>query len=125
VLIDTAQRLRLSGRTGDLLARLSGDEFVMVCADASADDAVDIAERAVAALQRPMLVDGRSYSLAASVGVATSSSAPGNSDALVRAADHAMYDAKRRGGSAVRLHGPADATPGVGAAVSWPVDARN
>jgi diguanylate cyclase (GGDEF)-like protein len=105
VLTIAAARLRDSGRTGDLLARLAGDEFVIVCEDTPPETAVAIARRTIHALQAPLQVEGVAYPLTASVGVATSRSASGQSDLLMSAADHAMYQAKRQGGSAVGVHG--------------------
>ena len=105
VLMVTAARLGNSGRTGDLLARLAGDEFVMVCEDTQPEVAVAIARRTIDVLQAPLQVEGVAYALTASVGVATSRTASDQSDLLVSAADHAMYQAKRQGGSAVWLHG--------------------
>lgn len=104
VLIAVADRLRSAGRMGDLLARLAGDEFVMVCEETDEAAARDIAERIMTALQTPVLVDGAAYPLTASVGVATSASVTGSSLHLMKVADDAMYEAKRDGGSAFRQH---------------------
>ena len=107
-LVAMAERLRSAGRLGDLLARLAGDEFVVVCEDTDDAGAREIAARVMAALHAPVLIDGVPYPLTASVGVATSASASGAEGSLhlMKAADDAMYEAKRDGGSAVReYHG--------------------
>lgn len=103
VLATVAERLRSVGRAGDLPARLAGDEFVILCEDATSQAAVAIAERAIAAVQAPFLVDGVVHRLSISVGVATSATVAG-ADLLLSAADQGMYEAKRQGGSVVCLH---------------------
>ncbi|MEV4537148.1 GGDEF domain-containing protein [Asanoa sp. NPDC049518] len=90
----TATRLRRSVRPGDTVARLGGDEFSVLLADASAEDAVAAAHRILGALAKPVRVDGRTLRPSASVGIAASDTKPFES--LLRDADEAMYEAKRR-----------------------------
>jgi len=89
-----ATRLRRGVRPGDIVARLGGDEFSVLLADTSMDDALRTARRIVAALATPVGVHGRTLRPTASVGVAASRSKP--FEALLRDADEAMYEAKRR-----------------------------
>ncbi|MDG4826651.1 diguanylate cyclase [Asanoa sp. WMMD1127] len=90
----TATRLRRSVRPADTVARLGGDEFSVLLADASADDAVAAAHRILVALAKPVRVDGRTLRPSASVGIAASGVKP--FERLLRDADEAMYEAKRR-----------------------------
>ncbi len=93
-----AERLRGCVRVGDTVARLGGDEFVVVAEDLTVPDGERmIAERIVAALHEPVTVDGHTLCTPASVGVALAGPDCGPDDVL-RAADTAMYVAKRRGG---------------------------
>ncbi|SNT56026.1 diguanylate cyclase (GGDEF) domain-containing protein [Asanoa hainanensis] len=96
-----ATRLRRSVRPGDTVARLGGDEFSVLLADTSADDAVATARRILRALAEPVRIHGRTLRPAASVGIAASRTKPFES--LLRDADEAMYEAKRRH-SGLQLH---------------------
>ncbi len=96
---------RLKGhlRAGDTLARLSGDEFVVVWPGVEPGASVTLlSERLIEAFVTPFTVDGKQVAVSASVGISVGS-APQRSDELLLAADTAMYDAKRHGGDCVRL----------------------
>jgi diguanylate cyclase (GGDEF)-like protein len=97
VLRKVAQRLRHAVRSGDLVARIGGDEFAVIADRPGEDHAAEkIAGRIVEILSRPYLVDGHVAELSASVGVAL---ADGNTDAeeLIQRADAALYHSKRQG----------------------------
>ena len=97
VLIEVGNRLRSSVREGDLVARLGGDEFAIVLGvRGESKAATDTAERISAALNRPMLVEGRQIEIHASIGIAAASDGVGL-DELLRSADVAMYEAKNAG----------------------------
>jgi diguanylate cyclase (GGDEF)-like protein len=100
VLTEVAERLRAALRTTDLLARHGGDEFVAVLSDLDPLDAQRVAARVVddlrAALRRPVLADGLPVALGASIGVALLGRDGGSGEALLRAADQAMYGEKTR-----------------------------
>lgn len=103
VLREVGRRLQAVVREGDIVARYGGDEFVVVCGVAGTADAGEIAERLRASIQEPLDFLPADLRLGASVGVAL---APVGDDrvtldGVIRAADHAMYLAKSRGGNRV------------------------
>ena len=92
-----ADRIRSVLRPGDTAARLGGDEFTILCEDIAApEDAIAIAERVLSAVAEPVELPESPVNLSTSVGIAISgeSAAP---EALLRAADGAMYLAKQHG----------------------------
>ncbi|HUH39491.1 MAG TPA: MHYT domain-containing protein, partial [Castellaniella sp.] len=98
VLKQIAQRLRLVVRESDTLARIGGDEFILLMEDiASLADAADLAQRLIEALSAPLQIHARQVSLSASVGL-TLYPDHGDASRLVTNADAAMYAAKRIGG---------------------------
>jgi diguanylate cyclase (GGDEF)-like protein len=98
ILREVAVRLRSSVRASDLVGRYGGDEFVIVCAGANAQEALAMASRIHEQIQLPF-ADAEGYNMSASVGVATSlpDTAPASPDMLISGADSAMYESKRRG----------------------------
>ena len=107
VLRTVAERLRSCVRSVDTVARLGGDEFgALVHGDADLPDRVG--RRMLAALRRPLQVDGRPVTVAASLGAAVPDpSEPSlTADALLRRADAAMYAGKRQGKGLLVWYGP-------------------
>jgi len=103
LLVDVGARLASVLRPGDTLARVSGDEFVILCEDLTApDDAERLAVRIDRAFAAPFTLDGADpeLKLTASVGIAYSGPGRAISYQLVNDADAAMYEAKRKGGAA-------------------------
>ncbi len=102
---------RLSGvlRQRDIVARIGGDEFVVLLDGLDADGAAATrAARAVAdkirvALAEPFEIDGQSYHTSASIGVALPLHDEGDAHDLLREADTAMYHAKAEGRNGVAL----------------------
>lgn len=97
VLRETARRLRAAVRDADTIARVGGDEFVVVLQDVSGVAEVEAAaERIRELLAAPLEVGNVTATLSASVGVTIG---PGASEVerLLRDADVAMYRAKQRG----------------------------
>src|SRR5690606_657633 len=106
VLCEVAARLHRCTRGPDLLARIGGDEFVLLLPDTDLAGAQEVAARVLAALREPVAIARERVVCGASIGVA---SCPGGRDALKRllqAADRAMYEAKAVGGC-VRSAAPA------------------
>jgi diguanylate cyclase (GGDEF)-like protein len=96
LLIAIADRLRRAFRTEDLVVRLSGDEFVVALNVEDAAQGQAAADRAHLALAAPLEVAGRLLPLHCSVGVAVATDEL-EPEELLRAADLAMYEAKRAG----------------------------
>jgi diguanylate cyclase (GGDEF)-like protein len=100
VLVAVAQRLSAVLRPGDTLARLAGDEFVILCEDLDTPDRADgIATRIGSELAAPFAVAGTEIEVTASVGIAFLSRGDQMAERLLQDADMAMYQAKRRGGA--------------------------
>ncbi|MGN9917621.1 putative bifunctional diguanylate cyclase/phosphodiesterase [Micromonospora palomenae] len=99
LLVSVARRLRAA--LGEhLLARLGGDEFViLVERTARVDDAVAVAEAALAALAEPALVDGHELTVTASIGIVERPVAGTTPGELMRAADSTLHWAKAAGGA--------------------------
>ena len=98
VLKEFAQRLNRLTRTTDLVARLAGDEFVVVLeGSVDADSIRRIADDVVSALREPIQIFETAFAVSASIGVAMLDPATTSSLPLLRRADNAMYAAKRRG----------------------------
>jgi diguanylate cyclase (GGDEF)-like protein len=96
LLVAAASRVRAAVRGGDVPARLGGDEFAVLANGATVAEIAEIADRLVAALDAPFVIEGRTVSVHASVGVAFGAGVT-NADELLRNADVAMYSAKQGG----------------------------
>lgn len=98
VLCCIAQRIASKIRKGDLVARLGGDEFVVLIEELNDIDELEkIVTKLVSGLQEPIMIEGSSYGLTGSVGIALY---PDNADdipTLLHYADKAMYRAKKSG----------------------------
>ena len=130
VLMEAARRLTSTLREGDTVARVGGDEFVIIVepwkrhtsAEATVRSTTDpsgpvlayqVAERVVEALRRPVRVGGADHVVTASIGVSyatlagRSVTAPGTAataEALLHDADAAMYQAKGEGKDTISVH---------------------
>ncbi|HZG96737.1 MAG TPA: EAL domain-containing protein [Nocardioidaceae bacterium] len=114
VLVEATARMAQTLRTEDTLARLSGDEFVVVVeqlprqAGSEFEEHLDaVAQRVRSALSTPVRIGGVDLVVTASIGVAVSDS-QSTGDDLVSEADAAMYRAKQRrqGELVIRAHNP-------------------
>jgi diguanylate cyclase (GGDEF)-like protein/PAS domain S-box-containing protein len=104
-----AAATRLAGcvRPGDTVARLGGDELAILVEDIEREsDAVAVAERVLAAIAEPFALRGHEVFATASIGIAAGSLSDGDPQELLRAADVAMYQVKRRGGSGYEVFQP-------------------
>ena len=93
-----AQRLRGSLREGDTLARIGGDEFMLLLPHVrSRDNAAFIAQKILASLKAPFEINDHEIYVGMSIGIAIYPDDGENMDTLIKHADLAMYHAKERG----------------------------
>jgi diguanylate cyclase (GGDEF)-like protein/PAS domain S-box-containing protein len=115
LLIEVARRLSACARKvdtiaripGDHVARIGGDEFVMLLEDlASPEDALRVAERIHGALAEPFSLGGHDLVARGSIGIATSDANYSRPDEVLRDADIALYQAKQAGKSCTCMFDP-------------------
>ena len=107
VLRAVASRLRRGVRPNDTVARVGGDEFVLMLHDVTDPvTAASLGDRLIASISEPIaLANGVQAHVGASIGVAFARKGRDSLDDLVRAADAAMYEAKQAGRSRCRVAG--------------------
>ena len=101
LLVAVCERLTGLLRPGDTLARVGGDEFIVLCEDLDNASQVDlIATRVGAAFAEVFTLTSADIQVSASVGIAFAGSGVGDSlpDQIIQNADSAMYQAKKKGG---------------------------
>ena len=103
LLKEFAQRLTESVRPTDVVARLSGDEFVVLLQDMHTDEPQFIARKIIAAVEKPFMLDGHVMCVTASIGIATRMQGGESPSAMMKRADEALYEAKRAGRNTFRL----------------------
>jgi diguanylate cyclase (GGDEF)-like protein len=104
LLQQVALRLQGAVRTGDTVARISGDEFAIVLTDlVRPEDAALVAQKIIDGLGTPLDVDGREVFVTASVGIAAFPTDGIEAETLIGAADAAMYRAKQSGRNAYQF----------------------
>ncbi len=107
LLMNVAERLRGSMRSGDTAARLGGDEFILLLEGLhSVSEAEHVAQRIHDILKEPFFVGQREIFVTPSIGIAFSASSDDRPDELLRNADVAMYRAKRNGRACYELFDP-------------------
>ncbi len=85
-------------RKTDTVARIGGDEFLLLLPDIDqVEDVIDIAQKVLDALRESFIVDGHEISITASIGIAIYPDDGTDVDTLVSRADKAMYEVKQRG----------------------------
>jgi diguanylate cyclase (GGDEF)-like protein/PAS domain S-box-containing protein len=97
LLREVGRRLLHALRDSDTIARLGGDEYVILAGGVETRDAAALARKILALLRQPFDVAGKRLSITGSVGIAVYPDNGDNGQALMRAADMAMYTAKSDG----------------------------
>lgn len=99
-----AHVLRKASRAQDVICRFGGEEFLAILPEANPKAAEQCAERLRSAVESAPFVDGKvRIPVTASIGVAIRNSGMGGFDALIKAADVALYNAKQAGRNLVRI----------------------
>jgi len=110
LLVAIAERLTGQARVTDTVARLAGDEFVVLIADLQRDSAISVVDRIAskitAELARPADLAGRRVSSPASIGIALYPENAASYEDLLMAADAAMYESKRNRRGGYRFYSP-------------------
>lgn len=107
LLSEIAERITLCLRADDTAARLGGDEFAVVLQDSGQPKhAVEVAQRILAAVRKPVALEGHKLFVDASIGIVTAAAGTQDADGLVRDADVAMYVAKGAGAGRTILFEP-------------------
>lgn len=99
LLVEIAGRLdKVVSTTGHMVARMGGDEFIILVAGSTGpSQVIQVADRALAAVSAPLFIDGHELSLSASVGIVERLTAGTTPADLLRAADITLYWAKSAG----------------------------
>jgi diguanylate cyclase len=107
LLQEVARRLSAVARTADTVARFGGDEFVLVGSSlADAEDAMQLAARAIEVLRAPVRIAGIDVHVSPSIGIALYPEDGASIEALLAHADAAMYAAKHQGRGSVQRYLP-------------------
>jgi diguanylate cyclase (GGDEF)-like protein/PAS domain S-box-containing protein len=113
VLCEISKRLKACIRKSDTVARMGGDEFVVLLPDLrSIADAQEISQKLLAAVAQPIRIGGHDIVVTASVGISLFPDCE-DIDALFKNADLAMYTVKARGRNGSEMYTPGLAMPGL------------
>lgn len=98
LLVQIAVILKNKVRRNDLVARYGGDEFLALIRNVESKESLKaIGEKLVSEIAKPILIDGTNLHVTVSVGIALYQSSMKNANSFIKAADEAMYSAKREG----------------------------
>jgi diguanylate cyclase (GGDEF)-like protein len=104
VLQELGTRLRAAVRAGDTVARMGGDEFVFLLpAIDSIEEAITVARKVLEAVRQPFVVDAREFVVTASVGMSFFPNHAADADTLIKQADIALFECKRRTSDAFEI----------------------
>lgn len=105
LLRETGQRLAACVRASDTVARVGGDEFTVILQEVTAgEDAGQVADKIIQALDQPFDLSGKECRVGASVGISLYPDNGEDVETLLSRADTAMYDVKRHGKNAYRFY---------------------
>ena len=98
-------QLRNAVRSSDIVCRLGGDEFLVICPHSSLPGATEVARKILASMQPFCTENGvECWNGAISIGIAEARDAMAQPEDLLKAADEALYTAKRQGGGCMAGH---------------------
>ncbi len=104
LLIEVARRLRAGVRESDIVARIGGDEFIVVLTGMeAAQDAMHVGAKILESLGQPYAIDGHLLHSTPSIGISVFPGDGGDVDTLLKHADTAMYHAKEHGRNNLRF----------------------
>lgn len=110
LLVSVAERLKQTVREGDTVARVHGDEFVVVLEGIDTPEpAARVAGKIVAALNSPFTLGDRDIRIGTSIGISIYPDHGEDAETLIRCADIAMYEAKQAGRNGYRFFADDDA----------------
>lgn len=113
VLCEISNRLKSCVRKSDAVARMGGDEFVVLLADLrSVTDAVEVCQKVLDCIAQPVLLGRQEIIVTASIGIGFFPDCD-DIDALFRNADLAMYEVKARGRNGYQIYTPQLAMQGL------------
>ncbi|MDR6585150.1 putative bifunctional diguanylate cyclase/phosphodiesterase [Herbaspirillum frisingense] len=108
LLVAVAQRIRACIRGEDMVARIGGDEFVVVMSNLASPEVVEqLSENILAALRLDFQIEDATLRVTSSIGIAVYPNSGESADALMKNADAAMYEAKQSGRNTYRFFEPA------------------
>jgi diguanylate cyclase (GGDEF)-like protein len=108
LLVAVAQRIRACIRGEDMVARIGGDEFVVVMSNLSSPEVVEqLSENILSALRQDFQLEDATLRVTSSIGIAVYPNSGDSVDALMKNADAAMYEAKQSGRNTYRFFEPA------------------
>jgi len=105
VLLKVANRLKKMLRASDSVCRLGGDEFVILLESTlTIGGAENVAQKTIELLNKPIMVDGHTCSIGASIGISIYPIDCHDGESMLRHADIAMYEAKKKGRNRYELY---------------------
>ena len=109
LLSEVANRLKQCVRESDAVARVGGDEFIILLREVSdARQVTTVARKILSTVVKPLTIHGQECRVTASIGISLFPSDAQDEESLVKNADAAMYAAKEEGRNDFRFHSPRD-----------------
>jgi len=103
VLLDVSSRLKACVRSGDTVARIGGDEFVLILEGITVlDEAEEVAKQIIATVSEPIVMEGKEFFITPSIGIALYPFDDDDVNSLLKKANSAMYKAKNAGRNTFR-----------------------
>ena len=109
LLVTIAERLKDSIREADTIARIGGDEFIILLRNTSShSDIKTTVEKIQTALKKPIKLSDNEVKISASIGITMIPQDGTDPDILLTNADHALYESKKQGRNTFRFYNPSD-----------------